>query len=435
MPLPRPINPSYTLGVLTIASTLSYLDRQILGLLAEPLRQDLHLTDLQIGLLQGFTFAIVLATAGLPLGRLVDTGNRVRIAAVGIALWSIMTAACGFAGNFGALLLCRTGVAFGEAALTPAAYSLISDLFPTRRRGLAISIYSTGAFIGAGLSLVLAATVLHELSSAGNVFLLSGMQYIWQMVFVFIGLPGIVVALWAASLKEPRKHSGTVPAPVPGMAEIRAYFSNNRVELASLYFCLGFAATQAYSYSAWIPTVLIRTFHMPLVAIGFSLGPLLIASSVSGLLFGAVLGDSLVRRGIAAARPILMCGAALAASLFAAAVPFASTLNAALALISIATFLSTVIVANGPPALQDITPSRMRGISSAVGILIVTLIGMGVGPTVVGFVSQNIIGDPNKIGVALSIVSSAALVVSSALALVAIFNYKLELDNTAARAV
>ena len=121
MPLPRPINPSYTLGVLTIASTLSYLDRQILGLLAEPLRQDLHLTDLQIGLLQGFTFAIVLATAGLPLGRLVDTGNRVRIAAIGIALWSIMTAACGFAGSFGALLLCRTGVAWGEASLTPAA--------------------------------------------------------------------------------------------------------------------------------------------------------------------------------------------------------------------------------------------------------------------------------------------------------------------------
>ena len=329
MPLPRPINPSYTLGVLTIASTLSYLDRQILGLLAEPLRQDLHLTDLQIGLLQGFTFAIVLATAGLPLGRWVDTGNRVRIAAVGIALWSIMTAACGFAGSFGALLLCRTGVALGEAALTPAAYSLISDLFPTRRRGLAISIYSTGAFIGAGLSLVLAATVLHELSSAGNVFVLPGMQHIWQMVFVFIGLPGIAVALWAASLKEPRKHSGATPGPIAGTVEIRAYFLDNRVELASLYFCLAFAATQAYSYSSWVPTVLIRTFHMPPIAVGFSLGPLFIASSVSGLIFGAILGDGLVRRGFAAARPILMCGAALIAALFTAAMPFASTLNAA----------------------------------------------------------------------------------------------------------
>lgn len=434
MPLPRPINPSYTLGVLTIASTLSYLDRQILGLLAEPLRQDLHLTDLQIGLLQGFTFAIVLATAGLPLGRWVDTGNRVRIAAVGIALWSIMTAACGFAGSFGALLLCRTGVALGEAALTPAAYSLISDLFPTRRRGLAISIYSTGAFIGAGLSLVLAATVLHELSSAGNVFVLPGMQHIWQMVFVFIGLPGIAVALWAASLKEPRKHSGATPGPIAGTVEIRAYFLDNRVELASLYFCLAFAATQAYSYSSWVPTVLIRTFHMPPIAVGFSLGPLFIASSVSGLIFGAILGDGLVRRGFAAARPILMCGAALIAALFTAAMPFASTLNAALVLIAVATFLSTIIVANGPPALQDITPSRMRGISSAVGILIVTLVGMGVGPTLVGFLSQDMLGDPSKIGVALSVVSTAALIVSSALALVAIFNYKLEPDNTAARA-
>nr|WP_246661232.1 MFS transporter [Rhizobium sp. ERR1071] len=255
------------------------------------------------------------------------------------------------------------------------------------------------------------------------------------MVFVFIGLPGIAVALWAASLKEPRRHSGTVPAAVPGMVEIRAYFLNNRVELASLYFCLAFAATQAYSYSAWIPTMLIRTFHMPPVAVGFSLGPLLIASSVSGLILGAVLGDSLVRRGIAAARPILMCGAALVASLFTAAVPFASTLNVALALIATATFLSTIIVANGPAALQDITPSRMRGISSAVGVLIVTLIGMGVGPTLVGIVSQDIIGDPSKIGLALSFVSTIALIVSSALALVAIVNYKFEPDNTAARAV
>ncbi|MGY5776267.1 MFS transporter [Rhizobium sp. LEGMi135b] len=435
MPLARPITPSYTLGVLTIACIFSYLDRQILGLLAEPMRQDLNLTDVQIGLLQGLAFAIVLAAGGLPLGRWVDTGNRVRIAALGIAFWSIMTAACGFAGSFETLLLCRAAVALGEAALAPAAYSLISDLFPIHRRGFAIGIYSSGAFIGAGLSLILGATVLHQLLKADDMFLLPGTQHVWQMVFVAIGLPGIAVAFWMASLREPRKHSGTTPSPIAGAAEIRAYFADNRIELVSLYFCLAFAAVQSYSYSAWVPSMLIRAFQMSPIAVGLNLGPLFIAASVSGLIFGAALGDMLVRRGIAAARPMLMFGGALAASLLTAALPFASTLNAALALISTATFISAIIVANGPPALQDITPSRMRGVSSAVGVMIVTLVGMGLGPTLVGFVSQDIIGDPNKIGIALSIVSTAALIVSSILAWVASFNHKLAPNNTARRAV
>lgn len=435
MPLVRPIIPSYTLGVLTIAYILSYLDRQILGLLVEPMKQDLDLTDIQIGLLQGFSFAIVLAAAGLPLGRLVDTGNRVRIAAAGIAFWSIMTAACGFAGNFEALLLCRAGVALGEAALTPAAYSLISDLFPIRRRGFAMGIFSSGAFIGAGLSLVLGATVLHQSLGTDSAFLLPGMQYAWQLVFVVIGLPGIAVAIWTASLREPARHSEATSNPAPAAAEIRAFFGGNRIEFAGLYFGLALAAIQSYSYSAWVPSVLIRAFHMPPIAVGFSLGPIFIACSVSGLIFGAVLGDALVRRGVTAARPILMSAGALAASLFTAALPFAPTLSTAFAVISAAAFFSTIVVANGPPALQDITPSRMRGVASAVGVMIVTLIGMGLGPTLVGFVGQKIIADPNEISIALSIVSTVALVVSSSLAFLASLHYKLKPDSAAARAV
>ncbi|MBB6489316.1 MFS transporter [Rhizobium lusitanum] len=435
MPSPKSMVPSYTLGVLTIAYILSYLDRQILGLLVEPLRQDLHLTDLQIGLLQGFTFAIVLAASGLPLGRWVDTGNRVRIAAIGIAFWSIMTAACGFAGSFEALLLCRAGVALGEAALAPAAYSLISDLFPMRRRGFAIGVFSSGAYIGAGLSLVLSATVLHQFLRAESLLQIPGIQHVWQIVFVVVGIPGIAVALWVASLREPQRQSGSAPSTIPGAPEIRAYYADNRVQFASLYLCLAFAAIEAYSYSAWVPSVLIRTFQMPPTDVGFVLGPLFIASSVSGLIFGATLGDSLVRRGIAAARPMLMCSGALAASLFTAALPFAPSLNAALTLISIATFLSTIIVANGPPALQDITPARMRGVTSAIGVMIVTLIGMGLGPTLVGFVSQTIIGDPKAIGIAVSIVSTIGLVSSSAVGLVASFHYRLGSDNGAPSAI
>tara|TARA_R110002020_G_scaffold24424_2_gene80415 strand:+ start:6257 stop:7570 length:1314 start_codon:yes stop_codon:yes gene_type:complete len=428
-----PINPSYTWGVFTVAYTFSYLDRQILSLLVEPVRLDLKLTDVQIGLLQGFAFAIVLAIAGLPLGRLVDRGNRVRIAAIAVAFWSVMTAACAFAGSFQSLLICRAGVALGEAALIPAAYSIISDLFPTRRRGLAIGLFTSGAFIGAGLSLILSATLLYELQKPNLGFLLPGTQYAWQTVFIAFGLPGIAVALWVASLKEPPRRSATTPGEVPGAGEVRAYFAKRRVELASLYLCLGFTALQIHSYSAWAPSMMIRTFDLAPAAVGFKLGPLLIAAGLFGLLLGAASGDMLVRRGFHAARPSLMFIGALAGSLFTAALPFASGQQAALVLIAAATLCSTIVVANGPAALQDITPPRMRGISSAIGVMIITLVGMGIGPTLVGYVSQDIIGDPGRMAIALSVVSTGALLVSAALALVAGLNYRLGSANVTER--
>jgi MFS family permease len=421
--------PSYTLGVLTLAYVFAYLDRQVLSLLVEPIRADLNLSDVQIGLLQGFAFALVLALGGLPAGRWVDRGNRIQIAAIAITFWSIMTAACGFADSFEALLVCRAGVALGEAALVPAAYSLISDRFPIRRRGLAIGFFTSGAFIGAGLSLILAATVLHQLSLPGAEFLLPGTTYAWQSVFILFGLPGLAVALWVANLEEPRRNEATPAKALPSAGEVRAYFIKRRTELLTLYFCLGFTGMHSYGYSAWVPTMLIRKFELPPSDIGFVLGPLFIGFSLAGLLLGATLGDKLVRRGVQAGRPLLMVVGASGAALSTAALPLMTTLETALAMISATSFFATIVIANGPAALQDITPSRMRGISSVVGVMVVTLLGMGLGPSLVGFISQEVLGDKNGIGVALAIVSTGALMMSSVLALVAALNYRLDLDS------
>lgn len=417
--------PSYMLGVLTMAYIFAYLDRQILSLLVEPIRRDLLLTDVQIGLLQGFGFALVLAVAGLAAGRWVDQGNRIRIVAIAIATWSVMTAACGFADSFRSLLICRAGVALGEAALIPAAYSLISDLFPIRRRGLAMAIYSSGAFIGAGLSLILAATALHHLAEPDAPFMKLGTTFPWQSIFVLVGLPGLAVALWVSRLKEPIRGGDGAPPGVPDPADVRAYFMGRRVELVTLYLCLGFLGMQSYSYSAWAPSMLIRTFELPPASVGFVLGPLFIAASLTGLLVGAVLGDQLVRSGFPAARPALMLIGALGASAFTAALPMMNTQDGALALIAATCFFSTLVVANGPAALQDITPSRMRGISSAAGVMVVTILGMGLGPPLVGYIADNVLRDPDRLGAALSIVSTGALLSSAALALVAAFKYRL----------
>lgn len=418
--------PFYMLGVLTTAYIFAYLDRQILSLLVEPIRRDLLLTDVQIGLLQGLSFALVLAIGGLPTGRWVDRGNRIRIAAVAIAVWSIMTAACGFADSFLSLLVCRAGVAMGEAALIPAAYSLISDLFPTRRRGLAMGIYSSGAFIGAGLSLVLAATAFQNISQPQSPIIALGTTFAWQSVFVLVGLPGLSVALWVASLREPaRGGAASAPFEVPGVDEMRAYFVGRRVELMTLYVCLGLVGMQSYSYSAWGPSMLIRTFQLSPAAVGFVLGPLFIVASLTGLLVGAALGDRLVRAGFHAARPTLMLVGSFGASVFTAPLPMMTTQSSVLTLIAATMFFSTLVVANGPAALQDITPSRMSGISSAVGVMVVTLLGMGLGPPLVGYITETVLKNPDKLGTALSIVSTSALLSAAALALVAAFKYRL----------
>ncbi len=194
----------YALGVLFVVYLLNFVDRQILSILANDIKADLGLGDAELGFLYGTAFAIFYALFGIPLGRLADSWSRTRLLALGLALWSCMTALSGFARNGATLAAARVGVGVGEATASPCAYSLISDWFPPRLRGTALGIYSGGLFVGSGLSLLIGGLVVENWNRAwpgGGPLGLVG----WQAAFLVVGVPGLLLALWVLSLREPAR--------------------------------------------------------------------------------------------------------------------------------------------------------------------------------------------------------------------------------------
>lgn len=204
----------YVLGVLVVVYILNFIDRQVLSILAVDIKADLDLTDSDLGFLGGAAFAVFYALFGIPLGRLADNWHRVRLLSVGLALWSTMTALSGFARDQLALSVARMGVGIGEATASPTAYSLISDYFPKRQRATALAIYSSGLYIGGGVSLLIGASIVAAWNRnypGGGPLGLVG----WQAAFLAVGIPGLLVALWVATLREPLREGGAVGSPHP----------------------------------------------------------------------------------------------------------------------------------------------------------------------------------------------------------------------------
>lgn len=208
----------YALSVLVLVYMLNFIDRQILSILANDIKADLGLSDADLGFLYGTAFAVFYALFGIPLGRLADSWNRVKLMTIGLTLWSAMTAVSGFAKNGTMLTIARVGVGVGEATASPSAYSLISDYFPARLRATALAIYSSGLYIGGGLSLLIGAFVVERWNAAypgGGPMGLVG----WQAAFLAVGVPGLLLALWVITLREPIRGAlegnPTPPNPTP----------------------------------------------------------------------------------------------------------------------------------------------------------------------------------------------------------------------------
>lgn len=212
----------YVLAVLVLVYVLNFVDRQILSILAEDIKRDLNLRDEDLGFLYGTAFGVFYALFGIPLGRLADNWHRVRLMTAGLALWSMMTALSGLAKTGGVLAVARVGVGVGEATASPSAYSLISDWFPRQRRATALAIYSAGLYIGGGLSLGIGGLVVQRWNAAypgGGPFGLAG----WQAAFLVVGLPGLLMALWVATLREPLRGQSEGLASAPHPAPFRAF--------------------------------------------------------------------------------------------------------------------------------------------------------------------------------------------------------------------
>ena len=217
----NPLYAWFVVLVLTIAYTCSFIDRQILTLLIEPIRRDLHITDTQVSLLGGLAFSILYTTLGIPIARLADQTHRRNLMAAGLAFWSIMTATCGLARSFWGLFAARIGVGVGEAALSPAAFSLLADYFPPQRLARAISVYSMGLYFGAGLALMIGGSVVKAVSSAPvHELPIIGEVFPWQMTFFAVGLLGLPALLLMFTIREPVRR-GVAQKPAPAQAPRR----------------------------------------------------------------------------------------------------------------------------------------------------------------------------------------------------------------------
>jgi MFS family permease len=193
----------YVVFILMLANISSFIDRQILALLVAPIKRDMHLSDTQISLLMGLSFALFYTIFGIFIGRLADKYNRRNIIIGGITVWSLMTALCGGVNSYLQFFLARMGVGVGEATLGPSAYSMITDYFPKNRLARALSTYSMGVFLGSGLAILIGAALISGLPTSGTVNVpILGDIYHWQMLFIYIGLPGLIIALLLFTIKR-----------------------------------------------------------------------------------------------------------------------------------------------------------------------------------------------------------------------------------------
>ncbi len=410
----------YTLLVLVVAYVLAFMDRQVLSLLVEPLKRDLHLSDLQISLLQGLAFALFLSVSGLPLGRLVDRGRRTRLLALAVAGWSLMTGLSGLARGFPLLLAARAGVGLGEAAMTPSAYSLIGDRFAARRLGIAMGVYGAGPYLGSGLALLIGGLALRRLPR--SISLLGQPVHGWQVVFLGLAAVGLVVALWVWTVAEPPRH-GVGAEARPTWPETFAYFRKNAAALIAVNLCIGCASMAMNGLLAWAPSLLVRGYGLRLPDAGQALGWRIMLFGAAGALAAGALGDRLRRGGRAWGRLIVPVGAALAAAPIAFAAARAPSAGMLLTEVSALYVLLPLAIASGPAILQEITPNRLRGVQHALAVLASNLLGLGLGPLVVATVVDLGLRDERRLGEALSYTLPAMLALSTAAGLLAVRPY------------
>lgn len=404
----------YMVGVLMIAYTFSFIDRSILSLLVSPIRSDLNISDTQFSLLHGIAFALFYTGLGIPIARLADRYSRKHIISIGIFVWSIATAICGLARNFAQLFLSRMMVGVGEAALSPAAYSMITDSFPKNQLGRALAVYNTGAFFGTGLAFVIGGVVVSAVSGVT----ITGVPLVgelkgWQLTFFIVGLPGLLIALLCITLKEPeRSYVNDEQIPV---AEVLKFMRGNGLTFATHF--LGFSALTLFfnGFMAWTPALINRRFELPTGEAGIYLGYIVLVFATAGILAGGWIADWYSRQGYANAPIRTGLIAALALIPLGAAAPLMPNLTWTLVIFCPLMFFISFPWAAAAAAIQLVAPGRMRAQISALYLFVVNLTGIGFGPTAVALFTDYVFGDDNALPYSLAIVGPLSAIVASVL--------------------
>lgn len=414
----------YVVVVLFLAYTSSFIDRIIMSLMVGPIKRDLGLTDVQFSLLHGLAFAIFYTLMGLPLGRLADRANRKRIISVGIFLWSVMTAVCGLAKTFTHLFLARIGVGIGEATLSPAAYSMISDYFPKEKRSVPISLYSMGVFFGGGIAFILGGYIVQLVAGAADIVLpYVGAIRPWQMTFFVVGLPGLLVVLLMTTVREPTRRDvvslSDLEASQADDRSIRAalrFVARNKRAYASVFLGFALLATCSYGFFTWTPEFLIRTYGWEPSQAGYAFGLMVMTLGTGGTLLGGILADRALAKGKLDAKLRVSMYAGVGILISGCLAPLMPNAPMAFLLLAPAVVCLGFPVGLAPAACNFITPNQLRGQVIALYLFAVNLLGLGAAPTLVAAITVYGFEDEAKLRYSLSVFA----VIISALAVLSL---------------
>ncbi len=401
--------------VLTLAYVLSYLDRQSLALIAQPVKLDLGITDLQLSLLMGLSFVILYSTLNIPGGYLADKYSRRGLVGMGIVVWSSMTVLCGFARSYWQLFLGRTGIGVGEAVLPPSAYSMMRDTFPREQRGRAFGIYHMGPLVGGGTALLVGGTLL-GLATSGAIRDVPVLGHLkpWQFVIMVPGLFGFFIALLLLTVREPVRQTANEAGAPTFREALRCLHKDWRLHLPLWGATTLFTLAQG-GLTGWLPTAIARSWKLPLPKIGHTLGPMQMILAPLGLFILGSIMDRLTRRGWpeAPVRVAILCTAL--AGLAIATLPAIENHLAAAAVYAVAVFFYACFPMAGGATLAQITPGRLMGKLTALFFLVHNLLGLALGPVVVALLARTFFEGPGAIGRAM--VLNFALSVSGGVAL------------------
>ncbi|WP_084398740.1 MFS transporter [Henriciella aquimarina] len=372
--------------LLTLLFATSFVDRFILSLLADPLSRDLGLGDGQLGLLMGAGFSILYSFAGLPLAHLIDTYQRKRLLLAGVALWSLTTIASGFANGFASLLVCRAGVAVGEAVLTPAAVSLIADYFIREKRATPMAVYSsvgaimgTGSFVVGALALEFAGTISESMAMAP-----------WRLTMVLVGLPGLFLAfLFLLLVREPeRRVSEDRDADKASLVDFFAYLRRNWAFYVPFILSGGLLTIFGLGMPAWMPTILVREHGFDPSQAGFAFGFRTAPAGLIGIFFWPWLAMRIERFRRNAGPPVALLIAACAALIVFPFAPRIDDTSMLLIWMTAAVMISGAWAVLPVLGFQIFSPSRFRGRLAAMNLLSMNLLGFGVGPNLIVYLGR-----------------------------------------------
>ena len=409
---PAPTQAWYLVGVLMVLYVFSFIDRQILGLLVDPIKREFGVSDTQVGMLQGLSFVVFYCTLGIPAGWLADRLDRRWIISVGVFLWSLAATACGLAASFVQLALARTFVGVGEAALSPSAYSLIADAFPRERLGRALGVYNMGIAIGSGLALILGGLVVNAVASRQGTFLLPllGEVRAWQLVFIVTGLPGLLLCLLMFTVREPARRGllmkdGTRPAPVR-MRETLRFVWQRREFFGPFWIAVGLLSIIGYGFLGWMPTALHRRFGVPVGDVAIVIGISTLLLNTSGIFLAGRIADALSARGFLDAAMRVCVVIAACNMLWGTLGPLMPTIGSCYVVLALLACTMSAYTVMAPLAINMVTPNQMRGQVGALYLLMSNLIGLGLGPTLMPLVSDYLLGDPSKVYLSIAIVTA-----------------------------